>query len=514
MIPFLFQILLPIVAPPSSSSTVTTPTLVLSEITGRESTGNGNGTPSVNGGIQFGTSPWTVHYYFAGPYLTGALGGANNCLVLARTASSALTFGAWSDDKSDTFTKIDSFNDTSNGAVGAGVQGDAYITQATTGAESFSFTVTGTVADGSQGGTGISVHAQEFADCTGLNAHNAGSGQSLSVTSTGGGKTFLWAFGVDVGGVNQNLTSITAGSGFALLAANRWAGELTEWNSTQLSSGSHTCAYTTSGSDTFDTICAALNVGTGGNGPSAASSPMGFYIHHISSEWEDVTVHTMQFPSDGSAVVGTMAGSTFSAVSDSGGAGSWVVGSIGTGSGKQGYCGNPGDVASHIVYNLGVTTSSTLTISPTYSACAQNQGEGLNFIQLFDLVGTVSLDTSHVTNGNQSTAGNLTGDSITPAGANELIFNVTPWANSSATGVTTSGAVFSISWDTWDSNFGSCSGPSHLQDDDGRALLVSTGASSVSFTYSNTGGTTCFPSSGSVAEGSADAWSSISMAFK
>jgi hypothetical protein len=302
----------------------------------------------------------------------------------------------------------------------------------------------------------------------------------------------LWQVGVDDTSLDPVLTSITAGSGFTLLTANREAGLVSQWN-TSAASGANTCTFTTSGSDTWQSICMAFQTATAG------TAPTGMYIAHAAGEWlgeTGTTPHTMQFPSQGNLIVGVLDDyqTSFSAMSSSP-SNTWNMGTetLNTGSSAQ------------IFFAPNATTSSTMTLSPTYNT---NETQGLNFIQWFDIVGapTSPYDTAHGTKGTAGTT-TLTTDVITPSAANEFVFNVTSVYYGTGLGTTTIGALYSYAWDTWDSNSpgtpssweGNYTAPSHLQDDSPRAIIISTGSNPITFTYSMTA--------------SATNWASTSMAF-
>jgi hypothetical protein len=145
------QILAGVISSSGASAAPTTPGSVMGVESGRESTGND----------LYGSTPWTFNFYFLGPYLTGTLGGVHNCTVIMRTATSPIVMGTPTDENSDTFTKIDNYSDASFG-FGSAQVGEMWVGQTTAGSKHFSYTYTGSIADGSAGGVGLWMGVREF----------------------------------------------------------------------------------------------------------------------------------------------------------------------------------------------------------------------------------------------------------------------------------------------------------------------------------------------------------------
>ena len=449
------------------------PTLVQTIATGREQTPTG----------YYGSSPYTLNFYYLGPTLTGTLAG--NCLAIVTENDTGLTIGTPTDDKGNIWHKGPDAVNTTEGQEVTG-----WYTTPATGTQHIQIPFTGSSTQ-----TAVSVNALEFtnSNCT-LDTSGGGTGQSVALTTTA--TDVLWEVGVDDSSLDPVLTSITAGSGFTLLTANREAGLVSQWEPS-VPAGSHTCSFTTSGSDTWQSVCMAFQVSPGG------TNPTGMYIAHVAGEWYGYQPHAMQFPSSGNLIVGVMDDAElwgFSAVSDSNG-NTWNMGT----STPQGTIPNSG--CSQIFYAANAVTSPTLVITPTYGG---TDNQGLNFVQMWDIVGasTSPYDTAHSTIGNQTSGTSLTADTITSSGAGELVFNITSVYYGTTEGVNTPGAIFPVAWDTWDSDApgspsswnGLSTAPSHLQDDSPRAVMFSTGNTAITFTYPMTG--------------SANIWESTSMAFK
>ena len=447
-----------------------TPALVQTIATGREQTPTG----------YYGSSPYILNFYHLGPKLTGTLAG--NCLAIVTENDTGLTIATPTDDKGNIWHRgPDAVN------ISEGQEVTGWYTTPATGTQHIQIPFTGSSTQ-----TAVSVNALEFtnSNCT-LDTSGGGTGQSVALSTTT--TDMLWEVGVDDSSLDPMLTSITAGSGFTLLTANREAGLVSQWEPS-VAPGSHTCSFATSGSDTWQSVCMAFQIAPGG------TAPTGMYIAHAAGEWlgeVGTKPHTMQFPSQGNLIVGVLDDyqTKFSAVSDSNG-NTWNLGTSALNSGSS----------TQILYAANAAASPTLTISPTYN---ETENQGLNFVQWFDIVGaaTSPYDTAHGTTGTAGGA-TLTTDTITPSGAGELVFNVTSVYYGTGIGMSTPGALYSYAWDTWDddaphspSSWNGCAtAPSHLQDDSPRAVMFSTGNTAITFTYSMTSAATN--------------WASTSMAFK
>jgi hypothetical protein len=448
-----------------------TPTLVMHESSGRENGNGGEDSTSYN-------SPALTVTYF-GPKGAGSLSG--NCLVMAIENDSGFTLSTPTDNKSNTWHEGPSVTNTSGH-----VQLSGWYTTGAAGTTTIKINTSGSSASGSI--TAFSVKISEIynSNCTLDTSGSASASKSVSLSTTT--TDFLWEASDDMSNLDPGLTSITAGTGFTLLSANREAGAVAQWNPSA-PSGSNTCTLTTSGSDTWSSICMAFQAASGGTAPS------GMYVNHIQAEWYDTSSHTMQFPCSGNLEVAEWASQQQTlTISDSGGF-SWNAGPEVVAPGST-------DGAAQIPWGTGGTCSSTETITPTYSQ------SGLGYMMMFDIAGAPAspLDTSHTSTGNQTSAGPLIADSITPTVSGDLVLNMTTVYFDTLTTPNASGTLFTIAVNSGDDNISGGTPPSHLQDDDGRAAIYGAGTSAITWTYPNTGST-----NGGTATGP---WASASIAFK
>ena len=439
---------------PSHAAQAATPTLVQHVSSGRDNTGG-----------------------YTNPNLKITLPNAalaNNALLLAVESDSGLTIGTPTDDKGNWWSAGPARTDTGQSIalfVATGVlAGTRVITVPFT---------------GNVGISSMSAVVSEYynvATTTAIDTSGSAAGQSINLTTAVDGD-LIWQAGNDITTLDPNLTSITKGSGFTLLTANREGGKVAQYQ-VQGTHGAVTAAFTTSGSDAWQSVAIALKPGSVGTAPGP-----GIRIVHVQHELFNAATHTVQFPSTGNLLVGTWTSPdvTITAITD-GNSNTWSTGV----SSIQG-----GDTA-QIFYAANATPGTDLTISPTYSGASG----GDSFLVLFDVTGAAASphDVDHTNSGNQTSAGNLTADTIAPTTPNGLVFNVTTIFTHTINGTVGNGYILVPFVNSGDDN--GVTNASHLDEDDGRAIVYNAGTSPLTFVYTNTG----------VLSG-VGVWESASMAF-
>jgi Putative Ig domain len=279
--------------------------------------------------------------------------------------------------------------------------------------------------------------------------------------------------------LSTNQSSFTGGTqsniGWSLLSADLmdgWAAQYGTYSST--SAISPTMSMGTS--EKWLTAAVLLKTGTAGGVPS------GMRILHLVHENLPVTTYsggtgnpfpnptTLQFPSSGNLLVAVLGG----------GLGCTVTGMTDTNHNTWSQAGTAQIAASgndtvQTYYAGNATTSGTLGVTLNWSVT-----DGDFTILLYDVTGaaTSPFDTTAGSNGNQTGAGNLTMPfTLTPAGANELIFTDVIWDYNTAYGL--GGGYFDSNMFDGESQ----SGPEPIDENNGWGHILTTSNAAVSFTW-------------------------------
>lgn len=327
---------------------------------------------------------------------------------------------------------------------------------------------------------------------------------SGSFTPTTGGDLIYHCGVDDANPGSYNGSSISAGSGFTLLHADRQVGTAAQYQ-VQTTAGTVNPSFTV-GSDRWDSVAIALKSASAGTAPAAGIRIV--HVQHSLLAWVDnagrpnhPTPVVLQFPSSGNLLVGLFnhSGYFLTGVTDSAG-NTWQTAVQQLDSPAQ-------VVSSQIVYAANATTSATLTnINATFNHVVD---VGHAMIVLYDITGatTAPLGAKHGSYGVQTVNADLAMDTITPTTANGLVFNV-----GSIWGHTTNGIVGTgFRFDAWvnpiDNNAGgSIQTPaSYLDMDNPYGHYTNSTTSAVTFTYRFNGSP---PPTG------IQQWSSVSAEFK
>lgn len=438
------------------------PTLVQHVSSGRDNTGV--------------TAP-TFKIVAPNPSLSG------NCWVVGYAHDATLTTGTVTTDKGNTLTSAFTALNSAGQVI------EMYFGIPTAGAQSVSITTTGSAAVNS-----TSLDLSEFynTNCT-KDVAAAATAKSVTIAPTNANDLIV-LYGDDTSTLTPTITSITAGTSYSLLHANRSQGIVGEYR-TGAASGSQSVSFTSSDADTWQAGAIALQRATAGTAPAATG------IRIISEQGEafGTTTHTMQFPSSGNLVVGVWSSGnvTLSSISSSP-ANIWSAGITKS----TAACSTAGE-SGQIFYAAAASTGNTMTVSPTYCG---TDAQGLNFLVLFDVTGAATSphDVDSSGTGTQNTVGNLVATSIVPTTSNGLVFGAAVWFSCTTTG-NTPGVYAGSALNSGNNNF--CptgTNASTLNEDDGRALYYNPNTTSVSFSYANT-------SNGTTGVGS---WVAVNSAFK
>jgi hypothetical protein len=432
-----------------------TPTLVQSYAVGRENTNGDNSTQGY-------TNP-QLKIPLPNPSLAG------NCLVLGISANSTvLTIGTPSDDKGNTWVAGPTI--TANGLTTASF----YALNIAAGTKLITVTFTGTVPVGTA--SKLSDSVQEFYNCQVSGAigptGTVSSASPVNVTLSGTPALgdLVWFYAEDstfnpLVNTGPAVTSITPGANFVLDVANVGSGKMTEHST---STTSTTAGFTTT-SGTWTAVALTLHAA------SAGSVPSGIRIVHEQGEHFGTTPHTMQFPSTQNFIVGAWLSPDviFSAVSSSP-ANTWNLADK-----------HPTVCCTQNFYALSATSSTGMTITPTYSGSAI----GHAFVQLYDIAGAPSWthDAVAFNNGTQTTNTNLNAGSITPSQLGEFILSTTGLTFHSMLAVVTDAnghtPIADFTANTLNDD-GIVTADSTLNDDDGRSHIINTDLLPISFIYS------------------------------
>jgi hypothetical protein len=412
------------------------------------------------------SSPFCYHFQLPNPTIQG------NAVVVGFTFNSNPTPFV-SDDKGDGYTvQINHFDSADTQSIGIAT---AFNVAAGARVISVCFTA--------DPGGFVQPMATEFDNVVGMDGNavvaTQGSGTSVSPGTLTPSVTGDLAYQV-VCSLSTSQTSFTAGSQsnitWNLLSADLmdgWAAQSGQYGSTVA------FAPTLTMGSSQKWISAGVLLKTGNTG----GVPSGMHIVHLVHE--NIPEHTgsggtgnpfpnpsqLQFPSSGNVLVAMMGGGNNSCVitsmSDSKN-NSWVQAGA-----AQVINGNDTVQA---FYAGSANSSSDLALTLNWSAT-----DGDFTIFLYDVAGAAAspLDTTVGAVNNQNIAGNLTVFSITPAGANELIFAETIWDYNTGSGMLPAGSFFDTN--TFDGE--SQSGPEPVDENNAWGHVVSTSAAPITITW-------------------------------
>ncbi len=444
------------------------PTLVQHISAGRENTTSATST--------------SLKVFLPNPSLSG------NALILGVECDGSDTIGTITDDKGNTWVVGPAI------ATGGQIVASFYVLNAAVGTSVITIPLTEASV------TSQSAVCSEFSGVQTSGAigptGSASTATPVNITLSGAPTSgdLVWMWGADITTLDPSLSSITKGTNFTLLTANREAGKVAQYS---ISTTSTTAGFTVSGTDTFNAVAITLKAAAAGTNPAT-----GIHIDCMQGELYNAATHTAQFPCSGNLLVGlwTSGDVSISAISDSNG-NTW---SIGTSIDNTG----GGHLFAQIFYAVNATTSPDMTISLTYSGTSG----GSNFVHFYGVSGASSspYDLVDSRTGNQTSNGNLTSGVITPTTANGLVLNVTTitWHTINGTAIDGNSHTPTLSQqvNTKDDNAAGITPPSHLDEDDGRASLYNADTTQITFIYTNTAGTN--PPTGM------SFWSSVTSAFK
>jgi hypothetical protein len=435
--------------------------------------------------------------------------GGNNCAVMAVTSNSAYTQGTPTDNTGETWHGGPSVSDNGYTLKIWYVLGD------TAGTNQITVPMTGTPTSPLNSLVGAWV--TEVENC---NISSIGGAGTLDTTATGSALTLtlssaptsgdmVWAAFIDTAiDVNNESatpfdTSISAGSGFTLLSKSLSFGKMAEY-STSTAGTSVQVIY--SGSNTILGAALVITPGSAGTGP-----PSGAYIDHYQVEQLNGN-NQLSFPCSGNLIVGMVNTAPAYVSSVAGSTGTWATpaSALETATGQT----------AQIFYGYGATCSPSTTVTPTWSSTPIYPGTEIALASVSNAVNTSTVfDKGHTTGGSQTSAGNLTTDSITPSQTGEIIFNMTTINQHTLTGTVADSYGHAPAWlgamnmkdDDTGSSCSASTNPSTLDEDNGYAVYTnSSDTNAVTFIY---GGTQAAGSCTSNPAG-VGGWGSASAAFK
>lgn len=303
---------------------------------------------------------------------------------------------------------------------------------------------------------------------------------------------------------SYNGSSITAGTGFTLLNADRQVGTAAQYQ-VQTTAAAINPSFTV-GADRWDSVAIALKSASSGTAPSAGIRIV--HVQHSLIAWTDnsgrpshATPIVLQFPSSGNLLVGLYnhSGYLLSTVTDSA-SNTWASAVSQLDSPAQ-------VVSSQIVYAANATTSNGLTNLTFTFNHAVDAGHAM--IVLYDITGASAspLGATHGSQGLQSVNANLAMDTITPTQANGLVFNVGSIWGHTTNALTGTGYLFDAWVNPIDNNAGGViqTPASYLDMDNPVGHYANSTTSAVTFTYGFNGTP---PPTG------IQQWSSVSASFK
>jgi hypothetical protein len=337
---------------------------------------------------------------------TQFVGGANNCALLAVSANSAYTQGTPTDNESETWVAGPSVTNSSQDTAAK----LWYVLGTTAGTASISIAMSGTPA--SNQWSALSAVVSEVRNCNTsvggngtLNTAATGSAINLTLGSAPASGDMVWAAFFDVsateGGSLPQDTTLTVGSGFTALSSQKTFGKIAEYDT---STTSTTVPVTYSGTNPIIGVAIVIKQGPAGTAPS------GKYIDHYSVEQPASATQAFNFPCGGNLIVGLMGTGSATITSITGSSGTWSTGVNDT-----------TNEVSQIVYATGVTCSSSLTVTPTFSTAPPSPGTEFALASVSNATST--FDKSASASNTQSSAANLTTVSLTPTNTNEMVFS-------------------------------------------------------------------------------------------
>lgn len=434
-----------------------------------------------------------------------SIGGTNNCLVVTAYWNDGFTLSSISDDKSNSYTSIDSVD-----AHGIKVQ-SWVANNDTAGTYNVSIALTGTGNATNALGFAyawLGGWVEEYENCGSIGGigtlNTAATGSAITLTLSSAPSSGDMAIGhfVDIASYTPFVTSVSPGSGYTSMSRSINFGKLSEYNT---STTSTSMAVTYSGTDNILGVGFVLKEGSAGTG-----APGTKYIDHYQVELAPATTTpTFDFPCAGNLITGMLTSGAISVSSITGSTGTWNTGIKDT-----------TNAVSQIVYATSATCASTSTVSPTFSS-TPGAGVDMDLVSVSNAATSSTLDKTASTSGTQSTAANFTSVSLTPAATGEIIFSTTAisWHTETAMVADSNShtPTLTVSVDTKadDANSGCASSTpgSTLNEDNGYAYYVnSANTTAVTFVYSgtqNTGSGSCTSNPAGVG-----GWSAVAAAFK
>ena len=418
-----------------------------------------------------GYSNPTYKFFLPNPTLTG------NCLILRFDHDGEITTSSVKTDKGDTFTSGPSV--TTGGHV---LQ--TYYVAASAGSQVITVATSGSVQSNVDGASG---DLSEFYN-TSCVADASGSSSSRSVTiSPAAANDLIWQSADDASTLTPSTTSMTVGPGYTMLQGNVSQGTFAQYNA-GASAGSQTVSFQTSDSDSWQSAAIAFKSASTGTAPPST----GIRIVNMYGEIFGNSTHTMYVPCSGNLLVGMWSSPavTIASVSSSPG-GTWSKGASAD---------NSTALLAQIFYGQGMSCSSGLTITPTYSGASSG---GLNFLVVMDVAGasTSAHDVDVTNTGDQTSGSTLSTNTITPSTANGLVVDSTAWWG--CTDISASPGIYAgIMTNSGNSNAcaPSQTSPSTLNEDNGIAFYYNPTTAPVTFTYTDTG--------------AVSTWAAVASAFK
>lgn len=344
---------------------------------------------------------------------------------------------------------------------------------------------------------------------------NSSTSKTAGSITTANSGDLVMEWGLDLSdngsGGQANLTSITAGSGYTLVSADLQVGSCVQYQ-VQSSAGAINPTFTSSGAATWGSLAIAFKAAASGTAPSTnAMRIVNLYqvslCGGVGSTFATQEINSLQFPSQGNLLVASwQSGGRFITGASDSNSNTWVAltagSSVAWGSGPT----------AQIAYAANAVTGPNLSnISFTFSGSA-----GFDIVFLYDIVNasTAPYDSvagNQLTNGQQTSNGNLTTVSITPSTIDGIVISNTVVDFGTMKGCATPGTYsFDAAFNSLDDNNPAGTNgtnPSSLAQDGGYAHVYNSSTSSLTFVYTensiSTGGTA-----------GAQFWIAVAAAFK
>ena len=344
---------------------------------------------------------------------------------------------------------------------------ESYYVQPTVGTSSVTIVTTGFSSQNS-----ASFDLTEFAGtaCT-VRSSTASATKSVSLTSVVSGD-IVWMASTDVSSLTPTITAMHSAVNFSTMTENVSQGTFSEYAVGV--SGSVSAAFTSSDSDSWNSVAIDFTSGSGGTLPAST----GIRIINMYGEAYGKTTHTMQVPCQGNLLIGMWSsGATNLSALSSSPSNTWSLGnSTNTSNGEE---------YAQVFYAANPTCSGSLTLSPTYGG---TDTLGYNFLVMFDVTGAATSphDVDADNSGDQTSEGVLTTNTMTPTTANGLVLDSVIWYQNTVTSVSP-GSYAGIALNNKNNNVGGATVPSTLNEDDGRGMYYNPNTSQFSWSYSQTG---------------------------